>query len=165
MDYNKYTENELKDMSRTFAAIRAEVEPNTDLFRISYDDEAQIRVEYMNFTVDKYYIISNPRVESGYVYYDTTQKPSNSNNNATTTTIHPSKDNRPLLYLKNWMSLVRNIYNLEQKIHPNSKNINHYQKNIFESFSFLKDENDDEPLNPIKQKELSIFLNLIIDNF
>ncbi|WP_299888101.1 hypothetical protein [uncultured Lacinutrix sp.] len=45
MDYNKYPAKELNDMARTFSSIRSEVESNSDLFRITYDDEAAIGIE------------------------------------------------------------------------------------------------------------------------
>ncbi|WP_299888098.1 hypothetical protein [uncultured Lacinutrix sp.] len=60
---------------------------------------------------------------------------------------------------------MKNIHSTRQKIHPTTKNINHYQEKLFESFSFMNDENDDKPLEPQKQEELSKFLVLLIENF
>ncbi len=165
MDYNKFTARELNDMARTFASIRSEVESNSDLFRIQYDDEAEICIEYMNFKTEFFCTISNPKLDNGYVFYELNHKPQNDVSNLTNTGRYPSKDDRVLNQLKQWMNLVKNIHTVKQNIHPNSKNINHYQEQLFESFSFMKDENDDKPLKQKTQEELSKFLLVLIENF
>ncbi|WP_179019834.1 hypothetical protein [Winogradskyella forsetii] len=165
MDYNKFNAKELNDMVRTFASLRAEVESNSDLFRIQYDDEAEICIEYMDFSTEYFFTISVPKLEGNYVWYELNFQPESNTSNLTTTVKQPSKDNRVLNQIKQWMGLVRNIHNVKQNIHPNSKNVNHYQEKIFESFGFLKDENDDKPLDPKRQEELSDFLNVLIQNF
>lgn len=165
MDYNKYTARELNDMAKTFSSVRSEVEANSNLFRIAYDDEAEICIEYLSFTTEFHFTISNPALEKNYVFYDLNYNPSNHADNSTRSNKNTSSDGRLMSELKNWMNLVKNIQDLRKKIHPNSKNINHYKEKLFESFSFMKDENDDKPLEPKKQVELSNFLNLLIENF
>jgi len=165
MDYNKYTARELNDMAKTFSSIRSEVEANSKFFRIAYDDEAEICIEYLSFTTEYHFTISNPKLDKNYVFYDLNYKPTNQTDNSIRNNQNTSSDNRLMSELKNWMNLVKNIHDVREKIHPNSKNINHYKEKLFESFSFMKDENDDNPLEPKKQIELSNFLNLLIENF
>ncbi|MFD0975434.1 hypothetical protein [Salinimicrobium gaetbulicola] len=165
MDYNKYTARELNDMAKTFSSIRSEVEANSNLFRIVYDDEAEIHIEYLSFTTEFYFKISNPRLEKNYVYYDLNYRPGDQANNSIRGTKNTSSDGRLMSELKNWMNLVKNIHDVKKRIHPSSKNLNHYKEKLFESFSFMEDENDDKPLEPQKQVELSNFLNLLIENF
>jgi len=165
MDYNKFTARELNDMAKIFSSIRSEVEANSNLFRIAYDDEAEISIEYLSFTTEFYFTISNPTLDKNYVFYDLNYKPYNQTDNSIRSTKNTSSDNRLMSELKNWMNLVKNIHDIRGKIHPNSKNINHYKEKLFESFSFMKDENDNKPLEPKKQVELYNFLNILIENF
>lgn len=165
MDYNKFTAHELNDMVKTFSSIRSEVEANSNLFRISYDDDAEICVEYLSFTTEFHFTISNPTLNKNYVYYGLNFRPSSHTDNSIRDYQNTSHDGRVLDQFKNWMNLVKNIHDVRKKIHPNSKNINHYKEKLFESFSFMEDENDDKPLEPKKQIELSSFLNLLIENF
>jgi len=165
MDYNNYTAKELNDMARTFSAIRSEVEANSSLFRISNDSDAQIRIEYISFATEYFFTVSNPSLKDNYVFYDLNYKPGSQTSNSSHSNKNTFSDNRLLSELKSWMNLVKNIHDVRQKIHPNSKNLKHYKEKLFESFSFMEDENDDKPLEPKKQKELSSFLNLLIENF
>ena len=48
-------------------------------------------------------------------------------------------------------------------IHPNNNVLKAYQEKFYNSFEFLDDENDNQPLEPIKQAQLSEFLNLLVD--
>ena len=165
MDYNKYTARELNDMAKTFSSIRSEVNANSELFRIAYDDEAEICIEYLSFTSEFHFKVSEPKLDKNYVFYDLNYKPKSQTDNSICSSKNTSSDNRLMSELKSWMSLVKNIHDVRRKIHPNSENINHYKERLFESFSFMKDENDDKPLEPTKQIELSNFLNLLIENF
>lgn len=165
MDYNKYTALELNDMAKTFSSIRAEVASNSKLFRISYDDEAEICIEYLSFTTEFHFTISNPKFDKNYVYYYLNYRPSSHTDNSIRSNKNTSSDNLIMVELKNWMNLVKNIHEIRKKIHPNSNNINHYKEKFFESFSFMSDENDDNPLEPKKQIELLTFLNLLIETF
>jgi hypothetical protein len=165
MDYTKYTARELDDMAKTFSSIRSEVEANSNLFRIDYDNDAEICIMYSSFSMEFHFTISNPTLDKNYVFYELNYKPRNQTDNSIYTNKNTSSDNRLMSELKNWMNLVKNIHEIREKIHPNSKNINHYKEKLFESFSFMEDENDDKPLEPKKQVELSNFLNLLIENF
>lgn len=115
MDYNKYTARELNDMAKTFSSIRSEVEANSKFFRIAYDDEAEICIEYLSFTTEFHFTISNPKLDKNYVFYELNYKPKNQTDNSIHSSKNTSSDNRLMSELKNWMNLVKNIHEVRKK--------------------------------------------------
>lgn len=161
MEYNNFTAFELNDMASTFAAIRNKVAENSDLFRIAHDINCEICIEYISPTTEFHFTICNPKLKNRKMMYELNYRPANQKSNSTINTIVDSTDAGLFRNLKAWMHLVRNIHEVKKKIHPSDAVLGHYKEQIFKYFSFLKEEEDDQPLSQVKQEQLSAFLIVI----
>ncbi|WP_166961294.1 hypothetical protein [Yeosuana marina] len=160
MNFKNYPYSYLNNIQSTFGIIRSQVNLNSDLVRITFDDDLCIVVEDIDYNSSFKYAIQNPVLKEGKVYYDITHTPKNSNviseNKFTTeSTGTRIKDN-----IKAWIHLVSIYQNIN--IHPYNNVLKHYQNEIFNSFKFIEDDNDDKPLEYNQQVKITNFLNAVV---
>lgn len=156
----------LQVTQKLYAEIREVVKENSDLIRIEKDEDFAMIISKVDINSSFFFKIENPKLEKNKISYEITQKPSDSKSisihhynveyNDTSNTYNTVSFvfSRWLIYIKEYESI---------NIHPNSKVFNSYKEEIFKSFHFLEDVNDDKPINLKTQKELKHFILLTIE--
>ncbi|WP_027137363.1 hypothetical protein [Gaetbulibacter saemankumensis] len=157
MNYKTESLAYLKDIQRVYNKVREVVESKKDYVYIDFDDEKKIVIKDLDFESDFHFIIHNPTFMNNKFMYKLTLKPYNAGPIETKTVSVASHNNGIFQTLTNWISLIEQYETLE--LHPNSKVFQHYEKEIFKSFTFIDDENDDLPLEREKQILLSEWID------
>lgn len=153
----------VQDVTRIFQLIRNEVNDNSDIIRITYDDNFKIKIKDLDIGSNFFFMAENPKLQNHAVIYSVVQSPQSTSETKEHRYNASSSNDSLLNVFKNWLSIVKGYH--ASNPHPNSKVFKHYQERIYETFKFLPDENDNEPLEPIKQKQLSEFVTHLISEF
>jgi hypothetical protein len=164
MNYKDYPVGLLKDIEATFKLLRGVVDDNSNLIRITYDNDFRLVIKDLDLTSNYSFTIDSPILtKENRINYRLTFAPTNRLVMETKKLVATSADNQVINNFKNWVAILK-IYQTVD-IHPTNKVLRDYQEKFYSSFKFLDDEADDKPLPFKYQKQISELLILMIGEF
>ena len=161
MSLKKYPLAFLRDIQRTFQQVRIEADKNENWVRIIYDKDFKLSISDIDFESDFFFTIQKPTITNSGISYTVSWKPQNASTNKEFSSNYNSKGDALLSIFVNWLKTVKAYSSIN--IHPNNNVLKAYQEKFYNSFEFLDDEYDNQPLEPTKQIQLSEFLNSLVE--
>lgn len=153
----------VQNVQITYSQIRGIAEANDDIVIINQDYDGKIAIRDLDISSNFLFEIYNPRFDNNKIFYTIKFNPSNHTILKARILEIESDKQRIIPIFKTWLQSIRNFNAAE--LHPGNNVLKEYQKQIYDTYKFLPDENDNKPLNQINQEQISKVIKLLIEEF